>query len=132
MISSLISNETTARRAIGGLWILSGVALGVLAGIDQPLFGVIAYAFAIVAVFVVSRGYDSPLFDERDEAIRRDAAAITLKLFGLTSAGVFPTLTAAWGLGYFDWEPWSVAIAFFVAALYATFAILQFAIRRKR
>jgi uncharacterized membrane protein len=131
-MSSLISDETTARRAVGGLWVLSGVALGVLAGYGRPLFGVAAYVLAIVAVFVVFRNYEDPLFDERDAKIRREAAAATLKLFGLTAAGVFPTLTAAWGLGYYQWNDWSVAIAFFVAVLYATFGILQFVIGRRR
>jgi hypothetical protein len=131
-MAPLISDEATARRTIGGLWVLSGVALGVLTGSGRPLLGVAAYVLAIASVFVVYRGYDGPLYDERDAEIRREAAATTLKLFGLTAAGVFPTLTAAWGLGYYQWEAWSVAIGFFVAALYTTFAALQFAIKRRR
>lgn len=124
-MSSLVANESTARRLVGSLWVLSGVALGVLAGYGRPLVGVGAYALTIVAVFVVFYRYEGPLFDERDVKTRREAADTTLKLFGLTAAGVFPTLTAAWGLGYYQWEDWSVAVAFFVALLYATFGALQ-------
>ena len=44
-------------------------------------------------------------------------------LLGLGSAGVFPVLTAAWGVGLFEWQPWLVGVALFVAGLYLTYGI---------
>ncbi|MUV60115.1 hypothetical protein GJ634_04885 [Halobacterium sp. CBA1126] len=86
----------------------------------------------MVAVVAVHSRTERTVFDERDEALAQEAAQLTLTAFGWASAGVFPALTAAWGLGYFEWGPASSAVALSVAALYLTYAGLLFALRRRR
>ncbi len=75
---------------------------------------------------------DSPVFDERDETISKAAASRTLTVLGLASAVVFPTLTAAWGLDLFVWQPWSSAVALFVAVLFLTYGAFVAVIGRRR
>jgi hypothetical protein len=131
-MSSVISRPTTARRTVTGLWILGGVGLGALTVVGRPLVGVGLYVVAAAASLGLQSSYERPLFDERDEALNSAAAALTLKLFGLASAGVFPTLTLAWGLGYFEWGPWSTAIALFVAVLYLTYGAIRLSLGVRR
>jgi len=120
-----------ARRAFGILTVVSGIGLAVFTAMNRPFVGVGVFVVGLAgSVFVQSRARQ-PVFDERDEAIARDAAQWTLTLFGWASAGVFPTLTVAWGLGVFEWQPWSGAIALFVAVLYLTFGVLVLFFQRR-
>jgi len=120
------------RRAVGALAVVAGLALGVLTAADRPLVGVGVYAAAMVGVVAVQSRAETTVFDERDEAIAKEAAQLTLTVFGWASAVVFPALTLAWGLGYFEWGPATSAVALSVAVLYLTYAGLQFAVRRRR
>ncbi|MFC7138031.1 DUF2178 domain-containing protein [Halobaculum litoreum] len=111
------SSERTYRLLYIGLWALSGVALaaGVVAG--YPLIGVGAFAALGLAALLTFRRYDGPLFDERDERRQAAASKRTLAVMGVTSAVVFPGVTALWALGVVEWPLWLTHIAFFVAAL---------------
>jgi uncharacterized membrane protein len=115
-----------------GLWLGGGVALGVLTALDYPLVGVGVVAAAALASFALQYNYEGVLFDERDRTYDRLAAARTLQVFGMASAGVFPTLTVLWGVGYFEWSEWSVTLAFAVAVLYGTYGAMRFAMEWTR
>jgi hypothetical protein len=106
---------------IGGLIVVGGVVLAGFTVLKRPLIGVGAYVIAFAGAVGIQYRAEEPVFDERDETISREAAKWTLTLLGWGSAGVFPALTAAWGLGLFEWQPWTVAIALFVAGLYLTY-----------
>jgi uncharacterized membrane protein len=110
-------SESTYRKLYVGLWALSGVALagGIVAG--YPLVGVGAFAALGLAALVTFRRYDGPLFDERDERRQAAASKRTLAIVGVTSAVVFPSVTALWALDVIAWPLWLTPIAFFVAAL---------------
>jgi uncharacterized membrane protein len=129
---SVLDSPGGVRRAIAGLTLVSGLGLGVLTAVQRPLVGVAVYAVAMVGVFALHWRSDATLYDERDEAIAQEAASLTLTVFGWASAGVFPALTAAWGLGYFEWGPASAAVALFVAALYATYGGFLFVVGKRR
>ncbi|WP_267643630.1 DUF2178 domain-containing protein [Haloarchaeobius amylolyticus] len=111
------TDELTYRRLYIGLWILSGVALGALVALGEPLAGVAAFVACAVGALVLFRRYSGPLFDERDQRQQEAASQRTLAIMGMSSAVVFPTVTALWGLGIIEWPVWLTPIAFFVAAL---------------
>jgi uncharacterized membrane protein len=119
----LLEKPSQIRRAIAVLVVAGGVLLAGFTVFEQPLIGVGAYVVAVSGVVGARYRAEKPVFDERDEAISRDAAKWTLMLLGLGSAGVFPVLTAAWGVGLFEWQPWLVGVALFVAGLYLTYGI---------
>lgn len=120
-MSGLLDRPSRARRLVGGLTVLGGVALAGFTVLERPLVGVGVYVATMLGVVVVRSQATAPMFDERDETVSREAAQWTLTLFGQASAVVFPALTVAWGLGLFEWEPWSTAIALFVAVLFLTY-----------
>ena len=131
-MSQFLERPSQVRRVIGGLIVVGGVVLAGCTVLERPLIGVGAYLIVVAGVVVIKHRTDKPVFDERDETISREAAGWTLTLLGLGSAGVFPALTAAWGLGLFEWQPWSVAIALFVAGLYLTYGAFAIVIGRQR
>jgi uncharacterized membrane protein len=131
-MSHLLERPSRVRRAIGGLILVGAVALAAFTILERPLIGVGVYVVAIVGVVLVQSRVQGPVFDERDERISQEAARWTLTLLGLTSAVVFPALTVAWGLDLFDWEPWSTAIALFVAVLYVTYGGFNLVLSRRR
>lgn len=129
---SVLDDPLRVRKAVGGLAAIAGLALGVLTALNRPLVGVVIYAVAMVGVVAVHSRTERPVFDERDEAIAKEAAQLTLTIFGWGSAGVFPVLTAAWGLGYFEWGPATSAVALSVAVLYLTYTGFVFALQQRR
>lgn len=129
---SVLDDPPRVRKAVGGLAAVAGVALGAFTVLNRPLLGVALYAVAMVAVVGVHSRAETTVFDERDKAIAEEAAQLTLTVFGWASAGVFPALTAAWGLGYFEWGPATSAVALSVAVLYLTYAGFLFALQRRR
>jgi hypothetical protein len=131
-MSRVLERPSQIRRVTGGLIVVGGVALAGCTVIERPLIGVGGYIIAVAGAVGIQYRANRPVFDERDETISRDAAEWTLTLLGLGSAGVFPALTAAWGLGLFEWQPWSVAIALFVAALFLTYGALLVVLGRGR
>jgi len=118
----------TTRRLTTALSAGGGLALGALVVVGRPLVGVAAYALGMLAAVALQYRSDAVLYDERDTAISRRAAALTLRTYGYASAVVFPALTVAWALGYFDWPAWSVALALGVAAVYLTYGGLRVAV----
>jgi uncharacterized membrane protein len=116
-MSTSTTSETTYRSLYIGLWAVSGVALAVGVVTDYALVGVGAFVVLALAALLTHRRYDGPLFDERDERRQAAASKRTLAVMGVTSAIVFPTVTALWALGIVEWPLWLTPIAFFVAAL---------------
>lgn len=131
-MSNLLRRPSRVRRVIGGLTVLGAVALAAFTILERPLIGVGVYVVAMGGVVLVQSQVRGPVFDERDERISQEAAQWTLTLLGLTSAVVFPSLTVAWGLDLFDWQPWSTAIALFVAVLYLTYGAFNLVLSRRR
>lgn len=131
MTGELLQRARLVRSATLGLWVGGGVVLGVLTAFDFPLVGVALYAVGVVASLALGYNYEGVLFDERDRRYDERAAARTLQVFGLASAGVFPTLTALWGLGHFEWQEWSVTLALAVAVLYVTYGLTRVAVERR-
>jgi hypothetical protein len=131
-MSGMLTEPGQIRRSVAALAAIAGIGLAAFTVIERPLVGVGVYVVAIAGSVAVQSRAERPVFDERDDAIMRDAAQWTLTLFGWASAGVFPALTVAWGLGVFEWQPWSTAIAMFVAVLYLTFAGFVLVLQRRR
>ncbi len=131
-MTELLGRTGRIRSTVAGLAAVSGLGLAVFTVLNRPFVAVGVYAVALVGAVGLQAAADVPVFDERDTDISRDAARWTLTIFGWASAGVFPTLTVAWGLDMFEWQPWSVAIALFVAVLYLTYGTLTFTLGRQR
>jgi Predicted membrane protein (DUF2178). len=131
-MTGLFERPSQVRRVVGGLIIAGGVALAGFTVLRKPLIGVGLYGLAIVGAAAAQSRVEAEVFDERDETVSREAAQWTLTLLGLGSAGVFPALTIAWGLNLFEWQPWSTAIALFVALLYLTYGTFFLALGRQR
>jgi uncharacterized membrane protein len=131
-MSEFLGRPAQIRRVVGGLTVVGGVALAVFTVLERPLVGVAAYVLAMVGAAVAQSRTDAPVFDERDETTSRDAAQWTLTLLGVSSAVVFPALTVAWGLGRFEWQAWSTAIALFVAVLFLIYGAFLLALGRRR
>ena len=131
-MTELLGRAGRIRSTVAGLAAISGLGLAAFTVLNRPFVAVGVYAVAMAGAVGLQATADVPVFDERDADIARDAANWTLTIFGWASAGVFPALTVAWGLGMFEWQPWSAAIALFVAVLYLTYGALAFALGRKR
>jgi uncharacterized membrane protein len=131
-MSYLILSPTAVRRLFGLAVVLGGLALAGFTVVGRPLVGVSAYGLAMIATAVSLLQTDSPVFDERDETVSKEAASRTLTVFGLASAVVFPTLTVAWGLNLFEWQPWNSAIALFVAVLFLIYGAFAVVIGQRR
>jgi uncharacterized membrane protein len=110
-------SESKYRRLYIGLWALSGVALGGGIVVSYPLIGVGAFIALGLGALLTFRRYNGPLFDERDERQQAAASKRTLGIMGVTSALIFPSVTALWALGVVEWPLWLTPIAFFIAAL---------------
>ncbi|MFB6165906.1 MAG: hypothetical protein ABEJ31_12170 [Haloarculaceae archaeon] len=131
----MTTNETlprpiTPRRLYVGLWLLAGLAYGVLIAADYPLAGVAA--FVLLGLAAVAYRYRAPaaLFDERDRTLGRRAAGRTLRVVGVASAVFFPTAVVLWALGYHAWPPWLSYLGVYVAALFALFGFVTLLTRR--
>ena len=131
-MSYLILSPTAVRRLFGLAVVLGGLALAGFTVVVRPLVAVSAYGLAMIATAVSLLQTDSPVFDERDETVSKEAASRTLTVFGLASAVVFPTLTVAWGLNLFEWQPWNSAIALFVAVLFLIYGAFAVVIGQRR
>lgn len=130
-MSQFLSHPSQVRRVFAGLIVVGGVVLAGFSILERPLIGVGIYIIAVAGAVAIQNRTEKPMFDERDGTISREAAKWTLTLLGWGSAGVFPALTAAWGLGLFEWQPWSVAIALFVAGLYLIYGAFLVALGRR-
>jgi uncharacterized membrane protein len=131
-VSGFLERPAQIRRVVGGLTVVGGIALAAFTLLQRPLVGVAVYILAMVGAAAVQSRAATPVFDERDETTSRDAAQWTLTLLGVSSAVVFPALTVAWGLGRFEWQAWSTAIALFVAVIYLVYGAFLVALGWRR
>lgn len=125
-------SPAVVRRLFGLAVVAGALALAGFTVVSRPLVGVGAYVFTMIAAAAALLQTDIPVFDERDETISKEAASRTLMILGLSSAVVFPALTVAWGLNRFEWQPWSSAIALFVAVLFLIYGVFVVVIGRPR
>ncbi|ACV12332.1 hypothetical protein Huta_2165 [Halorhabdus utahensis DSM 12940] len=131
-MSGFLERPSRIRRVVAGLTVVGAVALAGFTVLERPLVGVTVFGLAITGVMVAMYRTERPVFDERDEQISREAAEWTLSLLGISSMLVFPTLTFAWGVDKFEWQPWSTAIAMFVAVLYLIYGAFLVVLRSQR
>ncbi|WP_136689749.1 DUF2178 domain-containing protein [Halorhabdus amylolytica] len=131
-MSEFLVRPSRTRRVVGALTVLGAVALAGFTVLERPLVGVAVFVLAMVGTALVQSRAAGPVFDERDEHISQEAAALTLTLVGISSAVVFPALTVAWGLNHFTWKPWSTAIAMFVAVIYLIYGAFLVALGSRR
>jgi len=122
--------ERTYRLAFAGLWGASALALAGFVTAGYPLVGVAAFAVLGLAAIGLVGVYDGPLFDERDRAVNRAAAARTLMVFGWASAVFFLALTALVALDVLAWPAWVTPVALFIPLLYGTYGAFLFVERR--
>ncbi|WP_276273768.1 hypothetical protein [Haloarcula litorea] len=123
---------TTYRRAFAGLWAGAGLLLALLIAAGYPLVGVAAFAVCALAAIGVQYRSQAVLFDERDTSVFEAAGANTVAAVGMSSAVVFPTMTALRALGLVEWPLWFAHLAWFVAGLFALWGVLLGVARAKR
>jgi uncharacterized membrane protein len=123
MNSTTTISEPRRRVAWAGLWLIGAVALGGLTALDQPLIGAGLYAILALTAITLWARYPGTLFDERDAGIHRQASGYTIGVLAISSAVVFPLLTALYGLGLFNWGAWTTASAFIAAGVFAIYAV---------
>lgn len=131
-MSYLLVSPVRIRRLVVTVTVLGGLGLALFTVLELPLVGVSIYVVAVGGTVLLQPLADGQVFDERDEALARDAATWTLRVFGLTSAVVFPALTVAWGLGAFQWQPWSAAIGLFAAVISLTYGGFMLVLQQQR
>ncbi|WP_254272652.1 DUF2178 domain-containing protein [Haloarcula marina] len=125
-------STTTYRRTYFGLWAVATLAFVALIAADYPLVGVGVFAVGALAATVLQHRSQTVMFDERDTTVFQEAGANTVAVVGLSSAVAFPTLTALWALGLFDWPPWLAHLAWFVTGLFALWGLMLAVARAKR
>jgi hypothetical protein len=124
-------STTTYRRAYAGLWAGSGLLFALLIAAGLPVAG--AAAFGVCALAASLLQYRAPrLFDERDTTVFQEAGANTIAAVGMSSAVVFPTMTALWGLGVVEWPAWLAYLGWFVAGLFALWGVMLAVATTKR
>jgi hypothetical protein len=131
-MSHLLVAPTRVRRLIATTAILGGLALALFTILKLPLVGVGVYVVAVGSAALVQPLADGTAFDERDEEIAHAAAFWTLRVFGLASAITFPALTVAWGVGAFEWQPWSAAVGVFAAVLFLIYTGFMLLLQRRK
>ena len=121
--TTMTGQESTYRRSYIGSWIAGTLAFVGLIVAGYPVAGAVAFGLAAVVAINLHRGYEGPLFDERDEQIITEASANTISIVGITSGVFFPTMTALHALGVSQWPAWLTPIAWFVTALYGVWGL---------
>lgn len=119
------------RHMYGVLSGLSGLVLGVLIAVGQPLVGVAGFVGLLGAAGYLQVGYSGTLFDERDKQTHERAAGWTITLFGWACAVFFPTMTVLVALNYTTWPTWLVPIAFVVPVVYGMYGVFLVVARRQ-
>ncbi len=125
---TLLGSESTTRKTYIGLWMLGGITLGTATALGQPLIGFLAFLTSVIAAIGVWYSYPGPMFDERDTQIHDKASGHTLTIVGYASAVIFPSLTALYGLDYFEWGPMTSAVALTIAGIYLLYGAISFAL----
>lgn len=114
---------TTYKRLMLASGMFAGIALGLGAALDRPLYGVAFYVVGLTSATAIPYLTDHTLFDERDDAIHERASGLTLALFGWLAALIFPSLVLLSSTEYFSWGPASVTLAWTTAIVYITYGL---------
>ena len=113
-----------------GLWALATVAYVGLAVTGYPAVGAVAFFLFGGATFALEQ--PESMFDERDADIIEEASANTIRVVGLTSAVVFPTVAILAGLGYIEYPPWLAFAGVVVALMFVLWVGFILLARRHR
>ena len=113
-----------------GLWALATIAFIGATVAGYPAAGAIAFFVLGGATFAL--GQPESMFDERDATIIEEASANTVRTIGLSSAVVFPTVSALAGLGYIQFPLWLAPIGIFVAVMFGLWGGFLLLARRHR
>lgn len=120
---TLVHNEATYRRSYIGIWLIGTLTFVGLIVAGYPVVGAVEFGLAALVAINLHRRYEGPLFDERDDAIIKEASANTLLTFGVISGVFFPTMTALHALDIHQWPTWLTPIAWFVTGLFLVFGV---------
>ncbi|QIO21186.1 hypothetical protein [Haloarcula sp. JP-L23] len=123
---------TTYRRTYFGLWAAAGLVFALLIAVGYPLVGVGAFALGALGATALQHRSSVVMFDERDTTVFQEAGANTVAAVGMSSAVVFPTLTALRALGIVEWPLWLAHLGWFVAGLFAIWGLMVAVARSKR
>lgn len=113
-----------------GLWALATIAFVGLSVAGSPAIGAVAFFVFGGATFALGR--PASMFDERDADIIEEASANTIQVVGLSSAVVFPTVSALAGLGYIEFPLWLSPVGVFVALMFVLWGGFLLLARRRR
>lgn len=130
MTETAIEKPNRNRLTYIGLWALAAIAAVVFPMGGYPVAGAVAFFILGGATFAL--GPPEAMFDERDANIIEEASANTIQVLGISSAVVFPTVSALAGLGYIEFPPWLGLIGLFVALLFALWVSFLLLARRRR
>ncbi|EMA36251.1 hypothetical protein [Halococcus hamelinensis] len=100
-----------------GLWALATMVFVGTTVAGYPAVGAVAFFVLGGATFTL--GEPESMFDERDASIIKEASANTIRVVGLTSAVVFPVVSALAGLGYVEFPMWLAPVGGFIAVMFA-------------
>lgn len=123
----------TLRRLQTVIGLVGGGVAGLLIGNGEYVPGAIVGVVALLVTYALPKRYDGAVTDERTDAIRQWASAVTVRLTctGLT-AGLFVGAVAV-GLGYVDPPPMAIGALAGGAAVVVTYLLaLGYASRRNR
>jgi uncharacterized membrane protein len=132
MTETTHSPRIGARSQFVGLWALGSLLYVALIVAGLPLVAVAAFAVAGGAAVALQGTADRPVFDERDEQFLEEASANAVRVLGIGSAVVFPTMVILRALDYVEWPAWFVGFAWFVAGFFALWTAFLLLARYRR
>lgn len=126
------STDRRDRLLYAALWATAALGYAGLVAADQGLAAVAAFGgFGLLAVaFHATRS--GSLFDERDERVLNEASGQTIRVVGLVSAVLFPSLVVLDALGEWAWTPFMAGVATVVTAVFALWLVMNLLVRRGR
>ena len=113
----------TYKRLMIACGLFAGIALGVGSAIQRPFVGVGLYTVGMLGTVAIPAMTEYTLFDERDDAIHRQASGATIALFGWISALLFPSLVVLSSTSYFSWGPASGTLSLTTVVVYTVYGL---------
>ncbi|MXR39787.1 hypothetical protein GRX01_00215 [Halobaculum sp. WSA2] len=119
------------RLAYVALWAAATLAYVGLLVVGREIAAVGSFALLAVVAVGYRRVADVRL-DERDTDVLATASGHAVRVFGLTSAVVFPALALASGLGHYTWSAFAAGAATTVTAFFLVWVAAIAVVRGRR